>query len=660
MDRLYVNDTKKAANPKSFISSKIYEGLNHTKIFHIFCISVIIRFLMVIAIQTPEIIDELSYKTMAESFFETGLFRSYAAFYGKLYIPNFLYSFVISFSFYFKENFYIVIKLINSILVSGAIFPLYSILKSFNISEARGKICLILILAMPFHLLCSYSMPESLYFLLLITYFYFMNKYIVSKHFNYLLFAAITVIGLFLAKPHAIAIFLAMIATVAGFKIFEQRLDIKRRTLIEGGLAILIIIAAIMAIYKGFPRFGMYGEVLDDESAKQILDLRQWILLIVGHIEVILFFYFIPIVYVCKAFILSIKNNEEHLGKLTYTITITFLAVFSMVMVFSNTIAANEFYSRLHARYYYFFYTLFILIFICSYDKIRFTNKQNLFITAGAWIVGIGFIKFVPKYLNGLNSSDNLDLSVYAFHPQLIIPIGCLFILFCTAFFLLRITGNKKLKFYTIFLMLIFLIGNLGQLAFQITTSDAWHEYKEYGELMKVKIEGQESTVFLIISGSADPLVVNFFNQFNYVGSFTTSEENVTEAMMAKGVTIPQQAEYVVSLVGLVEAKNYDIIEQEGKCVIYQIKQEKFLESLPLAKLNDNAQTPLFNVDVIERSSKDTVRIIGWALDGNENRTAGGVFIKCGTKIYKGTYGIQRPDVDAAFNGKGNLNNSGI
>lgn len=654
------NKIKKQKKNKYYLGD-MYGGFNKINVFHIFCISIMIRFLMAIAIQTPEIIDELAYKTMAQSYFDTASFDSYStAVYAIMHMPNILYSFMISCSFYFKENFYIVIKLINSLLVSATVFPLYGVLKSFGISDLRRKICLILVLCMPFNLLCAYSMPESLYFFLVATYIFFMNQYIVKKQFRYILYAAISVVGLFLTKPHGIAIFLAMTVTIVAFKIFECKLNIKRKTLIEGGLAVIIIIAAMLLAYRGLPNMGNYGSVIEKTSGVQILDFKKWALLILGHVEIVLFFYFIPVIYLLKSFVISITNNDEHLGKLTLTIIIAFLATFSMVMLFSNTIAGDENYLRLHARYYYFFYAFFLLIFICTSDKIRFTQKQNIIIALGAWIVGIGFIKFVPRYLNGLNYSDNLDLSAYVDHPQLIAPVGILFILLSSAIPLFKLREDQRIKFYVAFLMGIFLIGNIGQLSSQIAISNTWKELKNYSELVKIKITEQNAPIFQIGSSNADQLVVSFFNQFNYMGSYTTSAEDIIKDMNMKGVTIPLNSEYIVSLKGPIEVGNYDTVEKEGNCYIYKVKQEALAEQLPTTELSNEAKVGLFNVDKVEKTPSDTVRIIGWALDSNANKTAGGVFAKCGEKIYKGIYEQERLDVDKAFSGKGNLINSGF
>lgn len=55
------------------------------------------------------------------------------------------------------------------------------------------------------------------------------------------------------------------------------------------------------------------------------------------------------------------------------------------------------------------------------------------------------------------------------------------------------------------------------------------------------------------------------------------------------------------------------------------------------------------NKFVINNSS-ETVNIIGWALDKENNKVAGGVFLKVGDKYYAGNYGIPREEVAATYN----------
>ncbi len=119
-------------------------------------------------------VDELMYKAAAESFFRFGdfdrLYLGYRPIFG-----NFLYPSIISLSFYFGPNFYVISKAINAVLISIAIFPTFLIAKCFN----QGKwplLPVILVMLMPSNLYANYIMAESLFFPLFLFAFFLSSE----------------------------------------------------------------------------------------------------------------------------------------------------------------------------------------------------------------------------------------------------------------------------------------------------------------------------------------------------------------------------------------------------------------------------------------------------------------------------------------------------
>ena len=187
-------------------------------------------------------VDELVYKAAAESFFRFGDFDKLYLGYRPI-LGNFLYPSVISLSFYFGSNFYFISKAINAALISIAIVPTYFIAKYFS----RGKwplLPVILVIFMPSNLYANYIMTESLFFPLFLFTFLFIFMAIYYNKVKDEIAAGLSIALLFLTKPHAFGLIVALILLVIVLIVFSKYLSVSTYSIVRP-FSITICIALI-------------------------------------------------------------------------------------------------------------------------------------------------------------------------------------------------------------------------------------------------------------------------------------------------------------------------------------------------------------------------------------------------------------------------------
>src|SRR5262245_47378404 len=178
----------------------------------LYVISCISRFYLSSFLPTPVVmIDELTYKTAAESFFRFGAFDQLYP----LYVPaigNFLYPSFISLSFHLGSNFYAISKLLNAILISMAIFPTFFLAKFFSQGQ-WPLLSVIMVMLIPSNFYANYIMPENVFFpLFLFTFLFILRAFYWNKPQDEI-GAGLSLALLFLTKPHTLALIIALVSS---------------------------------------------------------------------------------------------------------------------------------------------------------------------------------------------------------------------------------------------------------------------------------------------------------------------------------------------------------------------------------------------------------------------------------------------------------------
>lgn len=356
-----------------------------------FLFSTIFLFFKSILFSQPYIMtDELAYKWASHSYFLHDTFYYYGSDrIGCLTnITNYLYQLIISPAFYFNDNFLVAIKLINSIMVSTAVFPIYLLSKEF-VSKWKAIAIVILTILLPENNYVINVLAENLYFPLFIFTFFFFYKFIISNRCLYIVLATLSLVLLFMTKPHGLVFicvfelyflyrFIRAIATKSTFLIGKTIHWVIIHTALF--ISVLIISRSYsegMFFYK-FWDLGIYNTMLEQNS---VFIFSDFISMVVAHVTSLSIVYSVPIL-MCVYFLFTHrKTKSDNLYYLNILTLFLFAVLLLMVIKFTHTISCHEHYFRLHARYYYMIFPVLILSFFANSSKIIRMNKKFLFWT---------------------------------------------------------------------------------------------------------------------------------------------------------------------------------------------------------------------------------------------------------------------------------------
>jgi hypothetical protein len=360
----------------------------------LYLFSLIFLFLKSIYFSQPYIMgDELAYKSMAYSFFEYRTFYHYTSeqIGYTTNIPNILYQLLISPAFFYGDNFFIVIKFINSMLVSTAIYPIYYL--TLRIANKKYAItAAILFILMPENNFAINVMPENLYLPLFVLTFVSLYNYIIKPNIYVLIFSAMLLSLLYLTKPHAISLLVSFLLLYfiytlkslndkdfKGVKIFIKTIFV----LFIAFIACYVLFKSLIHgefIYK-FWEMGTYSNIVAAQSNFQPSELFNvaFFKMVLAHLSSISIVYFLPISSIAHSITVSYRTGENELFSFNLFLMIVLIVTLSMVFKFTYDIASVENYSRLHARYYYMIYPLLLVAFMLNYRNLKRSRLISVF-----------------------------------------------------------------------------------------------------------------------------------------------------------------------------------------------------------------------------------------------------------------------------------------
>ncbi len=392
---------------------------------------VVLRFMISLFFQEPWIMnDELQYKTVSYLFFKTGgirqIYETWVPGFPKLNFTNMLYPLFLSPSFYFGDNFYTVMKLMNSFAMNASIFPLFLIAKEFTNPRTALWVSALVLLMPAFNFVNS-AMAENLFFPLFLFCFYYAYKALVTLDFkNYVLLSIFLLIAFF-TKPHIIS-FVAAFCIVSCYTgmFIEKRKEIW----IYGLFTVLTFSFSIFMINSLIIRndsvVGIYKEVMVWESLMRV-HLEDLSVMVISNISSFLFLYLVPFVVSCWALLrFSREQSNREIVFLLLGLS-SFLSLLAMANIFGVQIHR---YGKINARLYFYVFPFFLISFFCFNHKVAWTAAQRLGLFF--MFVATAFINFFvafPKYATIPLISSNMDLTwiiyFYERHVPALVYIPC-------------------------------------------------------------------------------------------------------------------------------------------------------------------------------------------------------------------------------------------
>lgn len=499
--------------------------------------------------------DELSYKTMATAYSNYRDFYHFSSYEigHAINIPNVLYQFIISVSFYFGDNFYVIMKILNSLLASTFIFPIYFLLKEFHIQLKTSMFVILTLFFLPELNYVVNIMPENLYLSLFIMSFYVSYLAITRLTIQLAAVSAFFCTLLYLTKPHAIVFVAGFYSTLIILLLFRY-ISLNRKLVIFclihslSLIAIYTIVCYFLNVHAGL---GVYSKPLSDFHAS--IDFLKFGKLIGGHLFSILLIYGLPITSIVLILVKHKKYDKKLIILNLFTLIVSFL-LFAMVAKFTNDISGAEHYARLHGRYYYMIFPILVTLFII--------NLQNIKVASGVWagllisfIFGF-FIIFAgaPFEWNLGYVSDNISLTwLILFHDK-----RMLLIIFAIVSVSLVYSNIKN------YLLIYIFIGLATNYSF-FTATKAWH----HNDATKANIKTELAKQYLdkvrkdVILIGPDHLA-RMNTAFWYPDTFISSISLVDKSIISKKL-LPNNAKLLV-LFGNYEVDSSLILQKQKIC----------------------------------------------------------------------------------------------
>ena len=275
--------------------------------------------------------DNYYYVKLARSFFNSQEFSIHGDLY---YSRQPLYPIILSISYLFKDMTYVYLamKLINSIISSLIIFPVFLLLKEF-LPQKKALISAILISLLPFNFaFASYIMSENLFYSLFLFSIYFIYKSFVENNYKYHILAGLFVALSFLTRTFGIILlFLFILLSLIQFIRKKSQLN---------PLIFLMIFSLIISpwIFKIISQFGFSMLNIAGSHSIEASSLSKNIFSFTFYIKIILYLGYIILatgIFFSLMSIFSFKNILKNEKYLLFNLIILF-ATFSMLIISAN------------------------------------------------------------------------------------------------------------------------------------------------------------------------------------------------------------------------------------------------------------------------------------------------------------------------------------
>ncbi len=511
------------------LSNNTDNKVNYTIILSfLYLVFVLIRFTISLIFQEPVLFgDELLFKSMAYDFFNTGNFFKELKNLNLPAIPSVMYSLIISLSFLFNENFYIVIKLINSLMINLSIFPVFLVFKEF-ISIKKALFFSAAISLLPSINYSNFVMAENLYYPLFIFLFYFIYKIFTTQSMKYNLYTGIFLCILYLTKPHALALIAAIFVScffIIIYLIFIQKNFEKIKKIIISLAVVSIVFLTFFLILKLLLKnnislkLGPYSSVVREAVKIDNIFSYKFLLMLVSHISSILFLYCIPIVL--SFFILIQSVKKKYYDQFVFLILglTSFVLIFLMAVKNTADISYFDNFTRLYGRYYFVVYPFFIISFVSFADKFFHTGIYKIIlISVFVFSVCTNIFIFFPQYVSGsLNNfflHDNIDLT-WTLYPKEFIAFLFISNILLVLFYSFTKTENK-IMLYMLFFIFMSLISNFSQILYfsrynNVTAS----ELQKLRNFVYYNIKDKKSSVAVVEHGFFNANSLAFWSIYN-------------------------------------------------------------------------------------------------------------------------------------------------
>lgn len=545
------------------------------ELLSIYLLFVIGRFAISLAISNPLIpTDEVLYKNFAYSFFRTGDFYRTQNLGHSVYFPNILYPFLISPSFVFKDQFYIAIKLINSLLINSSLIPAYFLAREF-IPHKKALLTATTILLLPSFHVVSFVAVDGLNIPLFLFCFLFCYRSLTNGGLNGL-WAGLFMTLLLLNKPTACAYIAGYFLTSAVLLLWLiLRKDTARfRTVLYSmflnvaSFAASFVVLTLLLKHDVSYKLGGYTAVVAAQSPHVSL-------LTIGDMAVAYIFALSSIGYVflfvsaLAWFWLARSKNERRydyavLLGLSYAITV---AYWVMVSKFTLDVSKWEHFERLHTRYLFMICPLFVICFSVFVEKVTWTkfNLGVLFISI-VFVAWANLYHFFPTHvIHGLAIFDSPETG-WAVPPGKFLPtISYLSVVGVVVLYFFR-RYRSSVPYLTFFIPFV-LVSNYGEIRNHLAYDAGNAQDANYRYFVQGNITDINSSVAVVDTWLPHRLWLAFWLPYDYTATRDLPKGSVIDRRI-----VPARTRYLV----VFDEYKLDLpsrfIGKSGKCSLFELQ----------------------------------------------------------------------------------------
>jgi len=477
---------------------------------------VFLRFVISLLFTEPLVIpDELTYKSMAYGFYRWQDFFALTP--DMVGAPTnvgyILYQLVLSVIFFFQDNFLIIAKLINSLLINAAIFPLYGILRDF-LPPKEAILYAALPLLLPSFGYSSFLMVENMYIPL------------------FSLLGFLTYFFMIRAKNR-----------ILGRKILTSMGKL---------LSILLVLVTVgwLLLGENFSRIVSFNLSVAEGIPSQILRIfgseifipADFLTMTAAHIGGFLFLFLLPFLIILWAWIDAFKDqNEKNLALsslgLFFLVELIFLALFISVFL-----SPQESFVRLHGRYYSMIFPLLLISFAAFRKQISWTRfrKATLIFSSVITFLAIlpGYSLYFKSPVKFMLPVDYPELAWAAFLPDLVVAAMAVLFIFSAIWVVLK----KKAGVYILFFALFALVSNYAQTwTFLSLYQPQRLETRQVRHFIADTIRDQDSRVAVFDTGELYKNLTVFWMPYKYTRAATLPKDS-----LLKRELIPKDTDFII------------------------------------------------------------------------------------------------------------------
>jgi hypothetical protein len=547
----------------------------------LYFIAVLIRFSMYIL--TPYWGgDEYAYKSIAAGIWHFGhhgvLTDDMVSF--SVDYPNLLYSYLISPSFLLGENFYIGIRIINSMLINLAIFPSYLIARKY-LDQSPALVAAVLSIAIPFVNIGAFVVTEVLFFpLFLVSIWIAVESVERGRYFGWAVGFGLVAAVLMNVRLNAMVLLPAYFLSILWISLVQKKVPdiLSCKYWFWAFIAFIFTYVGLKYLLDGkaIGSFGFYGRIAERSEGPVSIILNNttgFFHLVIGHLTTLSIPYALPIALIT---ISVIKSRDKLAIGREFINFLIIISVFSSALLFLAlvfTIGVSPFdlggLGRWHSRYYFYIYPLIIIACFVYADKMKIIPSSDNIAVVVVVIILMACNFYFIKMHDALRDpwfgsiADNMDVQWYRpawfFYWIFVAATAALTWLWC----------KRSIYFYralVCFMIIAAAVGNYG--ALRVAGAGQNIDSDTCGSISRNFLNQYPGRFVLVGDSRVNMIAVAFWNPYIPEKTLLYNNESKALGQAELGVT----ANYLVVNGEISVDAAYRQMISIGKCSIYKIQ----------------------------------------------------------------------------------------